>query len=320
MRILIVKNKYSKKLSLQKCFDWFKKNLNLDIQVDEIKTDLEVTTKKVGNATFNGVVCGNLHEILRPIIPINKYHCVVFIYGNSLDGVRLSAANITGPLDMSTDIIQLAKVDWKTLNHELFHTFFHRVQRSGHQVYDNMDSYERDTVLDLTNGQTNRTIALNTLKPYWDKVLSMPLIVPKQPVQTTLPIVTIVRSKSTKKQTLGKLTAINGTSTFSCNTLELPDLNNQKSISCIPKGTYTCRWTYSLKYPTGTYEVQSVPNRSGIRIHKGNRYDQIQGCILPGTGLADLNGDNEIDVTNSTIAFNALNSLMQKKPFTLIVK
>jgi hypothetical protein len=52
--------------------------------------------------------------------------------------------------------------------------------------------------------------------------------------------------------------------------------------------------------------VLEVTGREYIRIHKGNFTSQIQGCILVGEGLSDINGDLIIDITKSKIAFDKL--------------
>ena len=132
--------------------------------------------------------------------------------------------------------------------------------------------------------------------------------------------VTITRNKSTTKQTLGKLIAnVNG-STFTCQTLELPWLNNAKNISCIPKGTYQVKWTFSPKFMRYTYQVMNVPNRDGIRIHAGNYYYDYKGCIGLGRTLADLNKDGETDITSTIATVKAFEALMNKQTFTLEIK
>ena len=114
-------------------------------------------------------------------------------------------------------------------------------------------------------------------------------------------------------QTLGELSAF----TFSCKTLERPYKNNQSMISAIPKGTYIVKWTFSPKLLRYTYQVMDVPSRSGIRIHKGNYFFDIEGCILLGTGYGDLNKDGQVDIINSTITIKKFEELMNKNTFCL---
>lgn len=97
---------------------------------------------------------------------------------------------------------------------------------------------------------------------------------------------------------------------FRCFTLELPWLDNAKNISCIPKGLYPCKKHFSQKFGM-CLDIQNVTGRSLIRMHKGNYTSQIEGCILPGDSLRDINGDGIPDVTSSS---NTLNSLLDILP------
>ena len=333
-KILIVKNRFPQKLAFQKCYDWFKANANIDIVAEELVTDFEVSTLSVGNATFRGVVCGpDILTKLRTVVPENKYNAVVFVYGNDMSGIRVSCTNSSGPLYPNTELIQIADYKWDVLNHEMFHGFFYKANRSGVNIYDNMDSYYRNNILDTDNGDTNRVIALRTLKPYWSKICEMTKSINdcklgdlfstttglKCP-QNNMATATITRNKSTKKETTGTLIANCNGSTFTCKTIELPDLNNQKMVSCIPKGTYTVKkvfWAKKLKY---FYQVQNVPNRSGIFIHEGNYYFNYEGCIGVGQSFADLNKDGEVDITSTVSTLKQLDSFFGGQPFQLTIK
>ena len=130
------------------------------------------------------------------------------------------------------------------------------------------------------------------------------------------PIITLTRNQDDGIQTLGEL-EFNG---IKWNTLELSWKNNQRNISCIPKGTYDVEYTFSPKFMKYTYEVKNVPGRSGIRIHVGNFFNQIQGCILLGYGYKDVNNDGRLDIINSKISITDFERLLDKKPFTLVIK
>ncbi len=72
---------------------------------------------------------------------------------------------------------------------------------------------------------------------------------------------------------------------FNSYTLELPDLQNQRSISCIPEGTYNCRLRLPRESASRNYIhilVQDVPNRDYILFHRGNSPKDSRGCILLG--------------------------------------
>ena len=103
------------------------------------------------------------------------------------------------------------------------------------------------------------------------------------------------------KESIGYLyvTDDKGMPVFASIALERGDRDNQHNISRIPAGTYPLRLTYSPKFGRKMWLVDEVPNRSGIRIHPANYWNNLQGCIAPGLRLKDLNKDGLIDVTNS---------------------
>jgi hypothetical protein len=134
-KILIIKNRFTNKLNLTKYLvDWFKKYTPFEIQLEEISTDFDVTTQKVSNWQYNGVIVGSdILPKLRTVVPQNKYHSVLFVYGNNLDGIRVSSTNGDGddPLYPGTEFIQICNVFdlGKTANHELFHAFFYKAHK-----------------------------------------------------------------------------------------------------------------------------------------------------------------------------------------------
>lgn len=94
--------------------------------------------------------------------------------------------------------------------------------------------------------------------------------------------------------TLGKLTI--GDEVFW--TAERPWRNNQKEVSCIPNGRYTCK-AYTSKRFGQTFEVTDVENRTYILFHVGNFPEKdSHGCILLGERLMD----NQPAVSSSKIA------------------
>jgi len=122
--------------------------------------------------------------------------------------------------------------------------------------------------------------------------------------------VVIDRLTEGEKQTEGLLTVYsNEEKIFYCYTLELPWLDNQKRISCIPKGTYNVEKRYSTKYKHH-FHVLDVPNRSYILIHQGNYNWHTKGCILVGKTLTDINADGLRDTTSSVATMNKLNEIL----------
>jgi len=123
----------------------------------------------------------------------------------------------------------------------------------------------------------------------------------------------IHRTEYEKAQTLGKGWVLkNGESLFEFKTLELPWLNNEKQISCIPLGAYECVKRSSLKYKDH-FHILNVPNRSWILIHHGNYFRDTLGCILVGRTLSDIDGDGFRDVTHSKQTMAKLNELLPDK-------
>lgn len=124
------------------------------------------------------------------------------------------------------------------------------------------------------------------------------------------------RIQDDDKQTLGELIVRDGDEVkFECKTLELPDKDNQKRISCIPKGEYEVVKRWSEKYGNH-FHVLNVPNRSYILIHHGNYNRHTKGCILVGYAHLDINADGYRDVTSSRKTMEVLNSILPER-FTL---
>ncbi len=120
-----------------------------------------------------------------------------------------------------------------------------------------------------------------------------------------------------KSQTHGTLTVYDedsGDQVFKCRTLELPDLKNERNISCIPEGFYDVVARSSPKYKNHLH-VTDVPNRSYILIHQGNYagsmnprtgHSDIRGCILVGKAFVDISGDGIADITSSKATLKEL--------------
>lgn len=123
----------------------------------------------------------------------------------------------------------------------------------------------------------------------------------------------LIRGKSDDKQTLGDFRLYDDGCNllYSCKTLELPWLDNRVQKSCIPADSYEVVPRTSAKFGKH-FHVLDVPGRTYILFHTGNMHSQILGCILVGTGLADINKDGYLDVTNSRVAMNELLRLAPK--------
>lgn len=116
-------------------------------------------------------------------------------------------------------------------------------------------------------------------------------------------ILDLIREKSSKRSTIGKLYINN---IFECYTLE--DVERKEKIkneTAIPKGTYTVIITKSNRFKRDLPLLLNVLNFEGIRIHSGNTNHDTEGCILVGKTRG-------VDIVNkSKIAFNSLFSKLQ---------
>ena len=59
----------------------------------------------------------------------------------------------------------------------------------------------------------------------------------------------------------------------------------------IPAGTYPLKRTYSYKFKKLLPILENVPDREGIRIHRGTKPEHSQGCIL-----TDMFGQSTLDI------------------------
>ena len=94
----------------------------------------------------------------------------------------------------------------------------------------------------------------------------------------------------TRQKTSGQ--AVIGTMTFPLLNKEepitVPSLENNAYL--IPEGPYRVERTWSPKFKKFLPELIDVPDRSGIRIHRGTLPDHSKGCILLDmAGMANIN-------------------------------
>ena len=95
----------------------------------------------------------------------------------------------------------------------------------------------------------------------------------------------LIRDSFSDKAVIGKLYL---NSEFYGHTLELAWKDNQKRVSCIPKGVYEVkkRHTQKSKYKYEHLHILDVPDRELILMHIGNYPKNSKGCILLGNTRA----------------------------------
>jgi zinc D-Ala-D-Ala carboxypeptidase len=178
-KVLIVKNRYTKKIDFSKGINWFPTKTPLKVTIEEISTDFDLQFRNAKNKTYAGVVADKYQDNLRKVVPEGKYNCVCLVYGNKAPDIRASITENV-PLYPDTDLIQVVKLTDKGImfNHELFHAFIKKVNRQGIMVNDPMDTYLNDK--DLNASPSNRSMAIDNLKNYWSLVVKIGNVPPKK--------------------------------------------------------------------------------------------------------------------------------------------
>lgn len=125
----------------------------------------------------------------------------------------------------------------------------------------------------------------------------------------------LTRQPSTEQGTFGTITDSQGHKI--CVTCELPWRDNQPQKSCIPIGTYTVIPHNSAAHPN-TWELENVPDRTGILIHNGNTEADSLGCIIVGRRFGTLNGIPAVLESNLTLQM--LRAVLPTEPFLLIIQ
>lgn len=145
-----------------------------------------------------------------------------------------------------------------------------------------------------------------------------------------LKLLRLIRTETDDSGTIG---AIYYNNKLICKTLELPDLNNKVSLSCVPAGAYNCRFLTKAGKFSKVYLLDNVTGRTSILIHTGNYAGNknkknpvtsafyktdSEGCILPCTSIARVNG--QIMGQSSALAFNKIKELTDNKRFVLSIE
>lgn len=127
----------------------------------------------------------------------------------------------------------------------------------------------------------------------------------------------LIRVTSGEQGTIGVLSAVG----LELATLELPWVNNEPGISCIPNGSYRCECSISDKYGW-CYCINDVPGRENIVIHHGevagNRKAGLKADTYGGVMVGmKIDGSR---LVSSKVAFGCLHLFFQNKPIQLQVR
>lgn len=116
-----------------------------------------------------------------------------------------------------------------------------------------------------------------------------------------------------------------GPSRFVRYTGELPWRENAPQISCIPEGSFECRWTLSPRLRRYTYRLFNVAGRSGVLVHSANFVGdaalgwkcQLLGCIVLGERVGVMDGQRAVLISRPAV--REFETLMAQRNFTLEV-
>lgn len=108
--------------------------------------------------------------------------------------------------------------------------------------------------------------------------------------------ITLIRTKKDNKAIRGTLSYRMRNREYELETFSSPTLENADFI--IPAGTYPVENTWSPRFKKFLPLIMDVPDRDGIRIHKGTIPEHSKGCVL-----LDLAGMSNISVLFNQLAF-----------------
>ena len=106
--------------------------------------------------------------------------------------------------------------------------------------------------------------------------------------------ITLIRMHKDGKAVRGTLSYQMRNREYEMETFSSPSLENADYL--IPAGTYPVENTWSPKFKKFLPLIKDVPDRDGLRIHKGTIPEHSKGCVL-----LDLAG-----MSNITVLFNQL--------------
>lgn len=92
----------------------------------------------------------------------------------------------------------------------------------------------------------------------------------------------------------------------------------ERKEKSFPDGTYDLKFEHSPRFNTSLWELYGIHGRAEIKIHAANYYYQLDGCIGIGGNFVNIDGDDEIDVSESKKALSEFNlSLIKQKESTI---
>ncbi len=105
-----------------------------------------------------------------------------------------------------------------------------------------------------------------------------------------------------------------------CNTIELPWLQNKRSVSCIPEGRYELTKRTTAKRGQHLL-VLNVKDRDGILIHPANdALKELRGCIAPITTFTGPGKGIQSRLANEKLKALVLEALERNEKVFITIK
>jgi hypothetical protein len=105
-----------------------------------------------------------------------------------------------------------------------------------------------------------------------------------------------------------------------CNTIELPWLQNQRNLSCIPEGRYELKKRVTQKRGQHLLVI-NVKGRDGILIHPANdAKKELRGCIAPVSLLTGPGKGSQSRLANEKLKALVLEALERNEKVFITIK
>jgi len=125
--------------------------------------------------------------------------------------------------------------------------------------------------------------------------------------------VEIFRTFQDKKQTSGICTIFNEDrfALFSTVCLERGWQNNERNVSCLPKGSYPLVLEHSNRFGKDLWEIKESEPRTECKFHSASFWHDLNGCISLGVRYKHIDTDDYLDLSYSKFTMDRFHSVLK---------
>lgn len=125
--------------------------------------------------------------------------------------------------------------------------------------------------------------------------------------------VEIFRSFQDGKQTSGICTILNEDrfALFSAVCLERGWQNNERNVSCLPRGKYPLVLEYSNRFNKDLWEIKESEPRTECKFHSASFWQDLNGCISLGARYKYIDTDDYLDLSYSKFMMDRFHSVLK---------